>query len=151
MLLIMNTSSQFNDNRVFSAPFQAAQYYADGVGVKKLASSDYVYHTSSYTPIRSLGVSYRNAPGLRGGNSGLFPTERNTQAFALAASNVSTTDYKTMMANSNSNSIACDVIQRKLIDLKLKIDTAPNDSDRATYKKAYESELQNAYQNSCAF
>lgn len=146
----MNTSSQFNDNRVFSAPFQAAQFYQDSVGVKSLKASDYVYHTSNYTPIRSLGVSYRNAPGLRGGNSGMFPSERNTQAFALAASNVSTADYRTMMASSNAESIACDMIMRRLVDLKLKIDVAVTDDQRAVAKQNYEKELQNAYQNSCA-
>ena len=98
----MNPSSQFNDKRVFSSSFQAGQYHQDKVGVKNLKPSDYVYHTSSYTPLRSLGINYRDVSGLRGGYAGLFPNDRNSQAFALAASNMSSTDYKNMMAANNS-------------------------------------------------
>ena len=143
----MNTSSPLNNNPV-SAPFQAAQFFQDGVGVKTLKASDYVYHTSNYTPIRALGVSFRNAPGLRGGNSGMYPTERNTQAFALAASNLSTNDYRTMMSLSAANASNCDQLQIKMDQAQMKINNAPNDSARATAMKEYES-IKTSYNAIC--
>ena len=146
----MNTSSQFNDNRVLNTPFHVSKFYQDGVGVKNIPLSDYVYHSGNFTPIRSLGLNYNTTKSIRGGNSGIFPSEQNTQSFALASLNASSSGYRKLMAVTEArNPGVCSDLQRQLVDLNLKLNVASNEDERNKIR----FEMQNkqiAYTNSCS-
>jgi hypothetical protein len=146
----MNTSSQFNDNRVLNTPFHVSKFYADGVGVKNIPLSDYVYHSGSFTPIRSLGVNYNTTKTLRGGNSGLFPSEQNTQSFAYAALNASSAGYRRLMAQTEArNPGVCSDLQRQLVDLNIKLNLASTPEEKNKVLAEIQ-EKNTAYTNSCA-
>jgi hypothetical protein len=137
----MNTTSQVNKT------YDQANRFNNYMPLRMVSSgTKYAANLKS-----DVGPSYKSLIGLRGGYSGFFPSEQNTQNFSLASSNFSSEDYRAMSRLKNTRELMCDEVQRKIIDLKFKMDVAKTDSEREKVKKEYEEALQYAYQNSCSF
>ena len=127
-----------------NTPFQVSKSYQGGVGVKNIPRQ------GTFAPIGSLGLNYNTVKTIRGGNSGLFPSEQNTQTFAYTALNASSAGYRRLMGVTESqNPGVCSKIQRELVDLNFKLNVSSNQDE----KNKILAEIQNkqtAYVNSCS-